>query len=74
MAGTITPIYHCETLYLSREFAPRFAPALQELVGERATEVLPALRSLFLELHPSRPGPQESIESSLPRDGSLVTL
>ena len=36
-------------LYISREFAPRMVPALQELVGERVTEVLPTLQSLFLE-------------------------
>jgi hypothetical protein len=36
-------------LYISREFVPRIAPALQELVGERATEVLPALRTIYLE-------------------------
>ena len=31
-------------------FTPRIAPALKELVGERATEVLPALRTLFFEV------------------------
>ena len=41
-------------LYLSRDITSRIAPALQELVGERVTEVLPALQSLFLEeLRPS---------------------
>jgi len=35
---------------------PSIAPALQELVGERVTEVLPALQSLFLRgSHPSGP-------------------
>ena len=48
------PFAAVKHLYLSQTFAPRVAPALQELVGERATEVLPALRSIFLEwLHPS---------------------
>ncbi len=28
---------------------PFIAPALQELIGERVTEVLPALQTLFLE-------------------------
>ena len=42
-------------LYISQEFAPRIAPALQELVGERVTEALPALQTLFLETHPSGP-------------------
>ena len=36
-------------LYISSEFTPRIAPALQELVGERVKEVLPTLQSLFLE-------------------------
>jgi hypothetical protein len=36
-------------LYLSREFAPHIVLALQELVGETVTEVLPALETLFLE-------------------------
>jgi hypothetical protein len=52
----LRPFTTVKTLYLSREFAPRIGPALQELVGGRATEVLPALRSLFVEqLHRSRP-------------------
>ena len=41
-------------LYLSTEFTQHIAPALQELVGERVTEVLPALQTLFLE-DPSGP-------------------
>jgi hypothetical protein len=45
-----------KNLYLSKEFAPRIAPSLQELVGRRATEALPALQNLFLEeTHPSKP-------------------
>jgi len=38
-----------KALYLSWDVAPRIAPALRELVGERATEVLPSLQDLFLE-------------------------
>jgi hypothetical protein len=49
-------------LYISRKFAPRIAPALQELAGERVTEVLPALRFLYLE-GPTPSGPiQDTIE------------
>jgi hypothetical protein len=49
-------------LYLSQEFAPHIVPALQELVGERVTEVLPALETLFLEeTLPSKPL-QEAID------------
>ena len=48
-------------LYLSQELVPRIAPFLQELVGERVTEVLPALQALFLE-EPLPSGPvQEAI-------------
>ena len=36
-------------LYLSSRIMPRIVPALQELVEERETEVLPALQTLFLE-------------------------
>jgi hypothetical protein len=44
-----------KNFYLSREFAPHVALALRELVGERVTEVLPALETIFLdELVPSR--------------------
>lgn len=35
-------------LYISKEFLPRVIPALQELVGDRATEVLPSLQKLYL--------------------------
>ena len=43
-------------LYLSKEFVPRIAPALQELTGARRTEVLPTLQNLFLEgSQPSEP-------------------
>jgi hypothetical protein len=35
-------------LYVSESLVPLIAPALQELIGERATEVLPNLRELFL--------------------------
>jgi hypothetical protein len=48
------PFTAVKNLYLSKEFAPRIAPALQELVGQRATETLPALESLLVEdPHPS---------------------
>ena len=50
----LNPFTAVKDLYLSQNFVPRIAPTLQELVGERVTEVLPALQSLFLEkLHPS---------------------
>jgi hypothetical protein len=43
------PFTTVKNLYLSREFVPRIAPILQELVGERVTKVLPSLQSIFLE-------------------------
>ena len=43
------PFTAVKRLYISRQFAPYFALALQELMGERATEVLPALQDLFFE-------------------------
>ena len=48
-------------LHISPEFTPRIAPTLKELAGGRATEVLPALQTLFLaEALPS--GVQETID------------
>jgi hypothetical protein len=46
MVGTFTAV---KGLYISPEFTPRIAPTLQELVGERVTEVLPSLQTLFLK-------------------------
>ena len=43
------PFTSVKNLYLSEEIARRIVPALQELVGDRATEVLPALQNIFLE-------------------------
>jgi hypothetical protein len=56
------PFATVKNLYISRRFTPRIAPVLKELVGETVTEVLPALRTLFLE-EPSPSGPvHEAIE------------
>jgi hypothetical protein len=53
------PFAAVKDLYISLEFMPSIAPALQELVGER--EVLPALQTLFLE-KPHSSGPvQEAV-------------
>ncbi len=43
------PFTNVKDLHLSREFVPRITPALRELVGERVTEVLPALGTVCLE-------------------------
>ena len=51
-----------KNLYLSEEIARRIVPALQELVGVNAMEVLPALQNIFLE-DGQRSGPvQEGIQ------------
>jgi len=48
------PFTAVKELYLFRKFVPCIAATLQELVGERVTEVLPDLQKLFVEgLHPS---------------------
>jgi hypothetical protein len=52
----LQPFTTVKNLYLSKQFAPRIAPALQELTGGRTTEVLPALQNVFLEgFEPSEP-------------------
>jgi hypothetical protein len=51
-----------KNLYLTEEIAQRIVPALQDLVGVRATEVLPTLENIFLE-EGQRSGPvQEGIQ------------
>ena len=56
------PFAAVKNLYLCEKFVPRFASALQELVGGRTTEFLPTLENIFLGvLQPSRPL-QEGIE------------
>ena len=55
----LRPFTALKNLYLSKRFVPCIARALQDVVGERVTEVLPALRNLFLaELQPSGPAQQ----------------
>jgi len=50
------PFAAVKNLYLCKEFTPRIAPVLQELVEERVVEILPALQGLFLEeVNPARP-------------------
>ncbi len=45
----LLPFTAVKNLYLSKQFAPCIAPALQEFTGGRMTEVLPTLQNLFLE-------------------------
>ena len=58
----LQPFMAVKSLYLSKQVAPRIVPALQELVGNRATEVLPTLQNVFLEGLPSSGPVQEGIE------------
>jgi hypothetical protein len=56
------PFANVKNLHLLKNSLPCVAPALQELTGERATEVLPALQDLFLDgIKTSRPV-EEAIE------------
>lgn len=52
MAGTLLPIHRCEGAKYRRPW--HIPPALQNVTGERAAEVLPALELLFLENGPVR--------------------
>jgi hypothetical protein len=58
----LRPFITVKELYLSKGLALRVAPALQELAGESATELLPALQSLSLEGLESSGSVQEAIE------------
>ena len=52
----LRPFTTVKSLYLSEEFQPDMAAVLQELVGDRTTEVLPSLRNIFLaKFEPSGP-------------------
>ena len=57
----LRPFNAVKSLYICQEASPHIFPALQELVGERVTEVLPALQTLFFRGTPSRTV-QERIE------------
>ena len=45
----LLPFTGALNLYLSKEFAPGIAAALEELAGGRITEVLPSLQDIFVE-------------------------
>jgi hypothetical protein len=51
-----------KNLYLSVKYVQRIAPALQELVGGRTTEILPTLENIFLEDFQPLGSLQEGIE------------
>ena len=58
------PFVAVKNLYLDPGAVPRVAPALQELIGERVSEVLPALQNIVIKFHqPKQPMPvSEAIE------------
>jgi len=59
--GLLRPFVYVKNLYVSEEFVPSIVSALQELIGDRTTEVLPILQNIFLE-EPQPSGPvQEGI-------------
>jgi hypothetical protein len=45
----LLPFTAVKNLYLSKQFAPRIAPALQEITEDGATEVLSTVQNLYLE-------------------------
>jgi hypothetical protein len=68
------PFTAVKNLYVIKEFAQCIAPGLRRLVGDRATDVLPALENLFLEeLEPSDLF-RKTLGNSLLRDSSPVAL
>jgi hypothetical protein len=63
------PFTNVKDLHLCWEVATCIAPALQELTGERVTQVLPMLQNIFLNLHDheSEPVPKAIWEFVAPR-------
>ena len=59
----LPPFTSVKNLYLSKQFAPRIAPALQEITGGGTAEVLTALQNLYLEGFQ----PSESVEEGIKR-------
>ncbi|KAI0270307.1 hypothetical protein BGY98DRAFT_264820 [Russula aff. rugulosa BPL654] len=59
----LLPFTAVKNLYLSKQFAPRIAPALQEMTVGGTTEVLPTLQNLYLEGFQ----PSESVEEGIER-------
>ena len=57
------PFTAVRTLRIRYQLQSLVLPALQKLTGERATEVLPALDSLYLEVYPPPGSDQQAIES-----------
>jgi len=67
----LLPLPAVKNLYLSKDFVPGIAAALQEIVG---TEVLPSLQNISWRGLSHRGPSREILDSSLPRERPLVTL
>ena len=61
--GLLLPFTAVKNLYLSKKFAPRVAPVLQEMTVGGRTEVLSNLQNLYLEGFQ----PSESVEEGIQR-------
>ena len=73
----LQPFTAVKNLYLTKEFAPHIAHALQELVGERVMEVLPSLENVFIrDFEPSGPVHQVTKEFVVARQlaGHPITI
>ena len=71
------PFIAVQNLCVSTRLVPLIAPALQDLTGERAIEVLPKLRMLFLGGYQPYSSVQEAIEpfvAACQRSGHLVVV
>jgi hypothetical protein len=72
------PFRSVKNLYLSNELAWYVVPALQQLVGRRATEVLPTLQNIFLEglqpLGPLREGIMQFVAARHTGDPITVSI
>ena len=55
------PFSSVKNLFLSEKLSQLVAPALQELIGGRVTEVLPALQNLFVQ----GPRPSETVQEGI---------
>ena len=58
----LLPFTAVKNLYLSKQFAPRIAPTLQEMAASGTTEVLSSLQNLYLEGFQSSESVQEGIK------------
>ena len=73
----LEPFTAVKNLYLSEGLALHIAPALQEIVGNRMTVMLPTLQNISLEGHkPSKPIPEGIVKFVAARQlsGHLVTV